>query len=354
MSGNNNREEKENRKAICAGWTILFVVCMAAMLLFAANKTIVIADVSQEQSGLSVNSAQGNQQSEDRELRVSKTYGVEKSFCVPLPKGVKAENVVMENRYIDRELWLYIQGGDAGFYEENAISGDISPVLSGRSEEQEDGILLKICMNQVLEYRSTMEGNNLTIAWFEPEELYEYIVVLDTADGKTEQEREPALQVARQVQKKITLENVRLYLLGSEDRDVTLAERLSFAEEVRTDLYIGIRTAYTDNPETYGICGFYNEEFFIPEFGNVDLADLVTREVTIAAGNRAAGFETAGEESILRSLQMPSAEVSLGYLSNPKEKYLLEQETYREKLADGIVSAVSKATDALKNKENIN
>ena len=104
MSGNNNREEKENRKAICAGWTILFVVCMAAMLLFAANKTIVIADVSHEQSGLSVNSAQGKQQSEDRELRVSKTYGVEKSFCVPLPKGVKAENVVMENRYIDREL----------------------------------------------------------------------------------------------------------------------------------------------------------------------------------------------------------------------------------------------------------
>ena len=354
MSGKNDREKKENMKAICAGWTIFFALCMSVMLIFAANKTIVIADVSQEQSGLPTNPVQGNLISEDRELRVSKTYGVEKSFCVPLPKGVKAEYVIMENRYIDRELRLYIQGGDARFYEENAVSGDISPVLSGRSEEQEDGVLLKICMNRILEYKSTMEGNSLTIAWFEPDELYEYIVVLDAADGETQKEKELTFQVARQVQKKFAPEDVRLYLIGAEDRNVTLDDRVSLAEEVQADLYIGICVAFSDHPEAYGICGFYNEEYFIPEFGNVDLSDLLTREVTIASGNRAVGLETSGEDSILRKLRMPAAEISLGYLSNPKEEYLLGQETYREKLADGVVNAVSKAIDALKDAKNTN
>lgn len=353
MNGNSDNGKKENMKAICVGWTVFFSVCMAVMLLFAANKTIVIADVSQEQAGLSVNPVQSDNVTRGRELRVSKTYGVEKSFCVPLPKGVKAENVVMENRYMNRELWLYIQGGDAQFYEENVISGDISPVLSGMSEEQEDGILLKICMNRVLEYRSTMEGNELTIAWYEPDELYEYVVVLDAAGGADEREKELTLQVARLVQKKFSVENVRLYLIGAEDADVSFNDRAGFAEEVNTDLYVGLRAALGENSEAYGIFGIYNEDYFIPDFGNVDLADLVTRKVTIASGNRAVGLEAAAEESILKKMRMPATEISLGYLSNPKEEYLLGQETYREKLADGIVSALSEAVDVLETAQNI-
>lgn len=352
MSENGDNRKKENMKVICVAWTVFFAVCMAVMLLFAANKTIVIADVSQEQSGLSVNSVQSDTVSRNRELRVSKTYGVQKSFCVPLPKGVKAENVVMENRYVDRELWLYIQGGEAQFYEENVISGDVSPVLSGMSEEKEDGILLKICMNRVLEYRSTMEGNELTIAWYEPDELYEYVVVLDAAGSEDEREKELTLQVARQVQKKFSMENVRLYLIGGEDAVVSLDDRAGLAEEVNADLYIGLRAAWGENSEAYGIFGIYNEDYFIPDFGNVDLADLITREVTIASGNRAVGLEAATEESILKNMRMPAAEISLGYLSNPKEEYLLGQEIYREKLADGIVSALSKAMDMLGTAEN--
>lgn len=354
MSG--GRKGKENMKAVCAVWTVLCTACMAVMLLFASGKTIVIADVSQDQSGLSVAPVQPEGASGDRELRVSRNYGVEGSFRVPLPKGIKAENVVMENRYMDRELWLYIQGGDTGFYEENVISGDTSPVLSGRSGEQEDGILLKFSMDRVLEYRSTMEGNTLTIAWYEPEELYDCIVVLDAAGGGSDEgigdygllEKDLTLQVARQVQKKFALQNVRLYLTRTEDTEASPADRAGLADEVGADLYIRLCASASENPEAYGITGIYNEEYFIPGFGNADLADIVTRETTIAASNRAVGLEKAGEDSILRSLRMPAAEISLGYLSNPREEYLLEQESYQEKLADGIVTAIEEAVDTWK------
>lgn len=358
MSGGNEKKRKENMKAVCAVWTALCAACMTVMLLFASNKTIVIADVSQEQSGLAVTPAEPGQDIPDRELQVSKTYGVEGSFCVPLPKGVRAENVVIDNRYMDRELWLYIQGGETQFYEENVISGDISPVLSGQSEEQKDGILLKLQMNRVLEYKSTMEGNTLTIAWYEPDDLYEYIVVLDAAGGSETgnadyelAEKDLTLQVAKQVQKKFAVENVRLYLTRAEDTDISVHDRISLAEEVGADLYIRLCAAVGESPEAYGISGIYNEEYFIPGFGNADLADILTREVTIAASNRAVGLEKAGEESILRILWMPAAEVSLGYLSNPQEEYLLGQESYQEKLADGIVNAISRAVDALKTAE---
>ena len=352
MSEDGRKEKKGNMKANRVVCSLLCTTCISVMLWFASNRTIVIADVSQEQSGLSVNVAQPGKDFPDSEIPMSKTYDVQGSFCVPLPEGVKAENVFMENRYMDRELWLYIQSDDVCFYKENEVGGDISPILWGRSEEQEEGMLLKFGMNHVLEYRSTMEGNELIIAWYEPHELYEYIIVLDPAGGGRESgagvnelwEKDVALQVARQVQRKFALQDVRLYVTRTEDVDVPPEDRIGLANEVNGDLYIRLCTvADPDNAETYGILGFYNEEFFIPDFGNVDLANIAVREVTIASSNRALGLEAADEYSILKGLRMPAAEISLGCLSNPQEGTLLGQESYQEKLAEGIIAAIEQA-----------
>lgn len=351
------RERKgDNLAAACVVWTFVCLTCMAVMLLFAANKSIVIADVSQDPSSLPVNSGQQGETAADRTLLLEENGRMEGSFSVPLPKGIRAENVTMENRYVDRELYLYIQGGGEEFYEENHISGDITPVLSAQCEVQESGILLKIEMSRVLEYRSTMDSSGLTINWYEPGELYDYIVVLDPAWGGTESgivgsglsEKEVTLQVARQIQKQFDLQNVRLYCTRTEDVDMPPEERARLAEETGADLYIRLCAGEdrTDE-EAYGITGFYNEDYYIPGFGNTDLADILTREVTIEASNRAVGLKAAEEGSILELLKIPAAEISLGFLSNPKEAYLLGQESYREKLAAGFISAISKAVEKL-------
>lgn len=360
MSKNSCKNKKENMAVTCVVWTLLCVGSMAVMLSFAAQKTIVIADVSQEQTGLPVSSSQEGESVCDRELVLEKEDDVEKSFRIPLPKGIRAENVTMENRCMERELWLYIQSPEADFYRDNSVSGDLSPVVWGRSEEQEEGILLKFGMNRVLEYRSTLEGNALTIVWFEPKELYDYIVVLDPAGGGSDQglagdelfEKDVALQVARQVQKKFALQNVRLYLTRTEDVTALPEDRLALANEVEADLYLRLCASAGDTSEIYGIRGIYNEEYYIPDFGNLELADAVTRSVTIAAGNRAVGLEAADDESLLKMLRMPSAEVSLGYLTNPQECWLMGQESYQEQLAEGILNAVSEAIQALRDKES--
>ena len=354
-SGKGREQKGDSLVTACVVWTFVFVTCMAVMLLFAANKTIVIADASQDPSSLPVNTGQQGETA-DRSLVLEGNNKMRGAFRVPLPKGIRAENVTMENRYVDRELYLFIQGGGEEFYEENRISGDITPVLSAQSEVQEGGILLKIKMSRVLEYRSTMDGSGLTINWYEPGEVYDYIVVLDPAWGGSEtgisgnglQEKEVTLQVARQIQKQFDLQNVRLYCTRTEDVEMPLSERALLAEEVGADLYVRLCAGEDDtDEETYGITGFYNEDYYIPGFGNTDLADILTREVTIAASNRAVELKPAAEESMLKLLKVPAAEISLGFLSNPKEAYLLGQESYQEKLAAGFISAISKAEENL-------
>ncbi len=345
-------------------WTALCAASMAVMLLFAGNKTIVIADGYREQTSIAVTAETPENAPEaarqNRELLFGQTEGMSGRFNIPLPRNVKAENVVVENHYMSRELWVYIQCEDTAYYEENALWGDVSEVESGSFELQNDGLLLKLRMDRILEYKTTMDGSVLTIAVSEPHETYAFTVVLDpegggvdrgAAGGETE-EKELTLQVAKLVQKKLALPDVRLYLTRNEDTEVSEQERLWLTEEVKADLYIRIGAEYDgENPENYGIQSSYNDEYYLPGFGNVNLADVVTKEVTIAAGNRALGLYSAPEDSILKAVRTCGTRISLGYLSNPTESVLLSQETYREKLADGIVAAIGEACEELRAQE---
>ncbi|MFQ8980292.1 MAG: N-acetylmuramoyl-L-alanine amidase [Waltera sp.] len=91
----------------------------------------------------------------------------------------------------------------------------------------------------------------------------------------------------------------------------------------------------------HGIRAEYNDEYYLPDFGNVQWADCVTRQVTVASSNRAIGLFPAEEDDILWQLKIPAARISLGYVTNSSERQLLEQESYQKKLAEGIAEAIS-------------
>lgn len=338
---------KDNMGVTYFVWTLMCIVCMAVMLIFASRKTIVIEDTTQIHADSGTEKAAAETESS---LTLRKSFGVEGSFCIPLPKGMRAENVVIENRYLEKELCLHLDGDVMDFYENSEISGDISPVLKGTVQKQKDGTFVTLKMNQIYEFKSTLEANSLTIVWYEPREVYQHIVVLDpiytAEESQMTQETtdDISLRVAKAVLNKVNDQGVKLYLTRLEHQGTTNENVLDILDEVDADFYIRISLARDESQASYGIQGIYNEEYFIPEFGNPELADLLTKEVTLAASNRALGLEQADAGSILKQVNIPAAEIVLGYLSNPKESYLLQQEDYCEKLAEGIAKALHEAT----------
>jgi len=342
---------KENMFLSFLLWVILSVAAMAAMLHLSANKTIVITDMSQKQAGLTASAVQA-----DYALELQQTENSGGCFVIPLPENVRAEDVIMENRYMEKELWIHIQSEHTQFYGENIISGDTSAILEGRYEIQQDGILLKFTMDSLQEYRSTMNDDFLEVAGCKPKEIYSFIAVIDPVGGGSEnglcsyvyREKELALQIAGLVQKKCTLPDIKLYFTRTEDVEVSAEERTALIRDVDADFYIRIGAA--ENPEEeslYGVQCYYNEEYFIPGFGNVDLADIVTKAVTIAASNRALGLIPAEEDSILKEINIPAVQLSVGYLSNDQERNLLQQEVYLEKVAEGILNAIEESCQRL-------
>ncbi len=348
--------KKENMFITMVLWGILAFVAMAAMLYVTSRKTIVITD-----SVLDSRDMVGNEYVMGAsELILQQKPTDERHICIPLEKGIKAENVVMENRYMERELWIYLQGADKDFYVENSIYGDLTPVQSGYYEVQRSNVVLKLRMDGVLEYRSTMENNVLEIAYYNPDEIYEKIIVVDPMGGGSEygvrvgssSEKKIALQVVKQLQKKSEPENTKIYYTRLEDVEVSYEERLALVEAVDADLFVGIRACEdSEHTDYYGIHGFYNGEYFIPEYGNIQWADILTRNVTVAASNKAVGLTPAKEGSILYDIDIPAAEICVGYLSNGNERALLEQESYQDKLAQGLLNAV-KEFFAIQNTEN--
>ncbi len=337
---------KQNMFATMIFWCLFSLVGIVGMVLAASRKTIVIADASPDVSTVSVAEELAVESGSPFDLQAK---GMERVINIPLEKGTKAESVVIENHYMKRELWIHILDATIGFYQENGGYGNLSYVSDASCDQHDDGVFIKFDMSRVLEYRTTLEDDVLRIAYYEPHELYDLVVVIDPAAGGMDSglsegrtaEKDIVLQVAKNIQNAVTQENIKLYFTRLDDIGVDDEERIWLPEEVKADAFIRLCVAAKqDDPEAYGILGRYNATFFIPGMGNAQLADIVTRNVTISSSNKAVGLEEATRDSILQGISVPATEVSLGYVTNEQESSLLRQDMYVEKLAEGLAKAI--------------
>jgi N-acetylmuramoyl-L-alanine amidase len=290
---------------------------------------------------------------------------------IPLTNVVRADQIVVENRYMDNALWIYIGLGEtqvsaSAFYHANPILGEKTTAFSGTVEMQGDSLLLKFQLDDIYECQTRLEQNYLLVELLDPKEVYDRIIVIDPAWGGEETgayayglaEKDVTLGIARKVKEKLDIGQIKAYYTRLDDTAVSLEERVRTVEEVHADFVISIRAvADEEDPQHYGTGCYYNGSFFIPYFGNTQLADLLEREVVTAISGRADGLwaiETGmqtGEDDFLARLKIPAAQVSIGFLSNSQENQLLRQDVYQDKAAEGIVSAIQKAYDALKGEE---
>ncbi len=157
--------------------------------------------------------------------------------------------------------------------------------------------------------------------------------------------KEITLEITEKVRELLDGSDIRVYCTRTDDRALTDEERLGFADELGADMLISVRTgADESNSRVFGIQTFYNDTYFIPYFGNVELADLLERNVVTAVSGKANGlFTVEPEDTLLLAAQMPTAAIEAGYLTNEEEAALLSEEEYRDRLAGGIADAIRAA-----------
>lgn len=159
-----------------------------------------------------------------------------------------------------------------------------------------------------------------------------------------------------------------VYLTRTNDVEVTLADRVSFAEKVRADLFLslhfnsafprkefmGLETycltpqglpsnltrGYEDDPTSVFPNNHYDEE-------NFRLAANLHRELLRATGGKDRGIRRARFLSVLRGQQRPAVLLEGGYLSNPEEAALIATPSFRQKLAEAVARGLIAGTTTL-------
>lgn len=353
--------EKKMKIWITISYVLFAIISMTGMLYYSATKEIVIVDVAQDQlawdSSVQYETAQKMEsESVETEKLLHFQEGNENTnyLCIPLAQNIMSEQVHIENYYMEKEMRVYIEGVEEQFYETEAISGNIQNILKGTYDTVKGSVLLTFQLADVFEYRSVLEENCLYIELVIPKEMYEKIVVVDVGHGGEDQgfvteeitEKDLTLDIAKKLKEKLDNTDVKVYYTRMEDKNVPDEDRVAIANRVKADMLISIHGAWMDDSKIYGTQTIYNEAFFIPGFGSVELADLLEREVVTSISGKGLGLVAAEDDNIvIRNATVPAAMIQVGCLSNAQEIVLFQKDSYIDRIATGIYDAIMKAYD---------
>lgn len=326
---------------------VFFIIAMTGMFYYDANKIIVIAD-----SSASVPSSEGVTDSgfiTQYQLLMKSNNTGRNQFVIPLEDTIMAEDVQIQNHYVENELWIGLNGATNEFYSREYVTGNLESVSDGGYDIVDDVLWIKLAMKDTYEFESTMNNGKLTIKTANPKDVYDKIVVIDAGHGGEDKghingrlcEKDIALEILLLLQEKLSGSDIKVYYTRTEDTSVDSEKRVHLANGVNADMLISIHTSFAEEMALSGVTTVYNGKYFIQDFDSIDLADKLERSVASATGAKANGLiEATDEELLVNKATVPVAQINVGYVSNEEESILLNEREYQKMIADGIYAAI--------------
>ncbi|MBO4456584.1 MAG: N-acetylmuramoyl-L-alanine amidase [Butyrivibrio sp.] len=340
-----NKEEMR-RVAVKAG--VFGVLSIALMLHRSATKHILISDAAETR-------VIGNNRGDSFNLLIKKSDTADQKgkLIIPLAKSVSSDNIMLEDRYADHELLIYIDGREAGFYYDNeVISGtDVVDSAVCYTENDSGSVCLSFKLNDFYVNESSLtENSTIEVEFAKPKDMYDKIVVIDPeTDGSSGNdsvvsEKDVTLDVAlrlRKLAEKDDENKIKFFFTHMTDADVSDEEKETVIKESCADMMIKIAASQSSDESRSGIETYYNGTFFIRDLSNVRFADIVERNCSYKTGNTALGiYECDENDTLLQNSGVPSARICVGYLTGKEDADKLANGSYRQKAAEGIYQAI--------------
>ncbi len=199
----------------------------------------------------------------------------------------------------------------------------------------------------------------------------EHVLVLDPGHGGNKTgtisvrdgrpEKDFTLDWARRIQTLLSTNGWTVWLTRTNDADISLSNRVSFAETHHADLFIslhfnssapdkkqsGIETfclTPTGMPSTLtrGYSDLWTDHYPNNRFDNENLQLAVRLHTALvrASGEEDRGVRRARFMTVLQGEQCPAVLIEGGFLSNPHEAAKIESAEFRQKLAEAVADAL--------------
>jgi N-acetylmuramoyl-L-alanine amidase len=186
-------------------------------------------------------------------------------------------------------------------------------------------------------------------------------VVVDAGHGGTNpgaigvnglEEKHANLDIAYKLQQELVRRGYEAVLSRTDDRDMSLEERVRFTNAQKADLFVSVHANFYDNPAVRGSMVLYYDSRYpqakypaseamtrlSPE--SMKLAQSVLDQLVAHAGTENRGLLPSAAY-VIRSGQVPSILVETAFLSNAKDAAMLADDAARRKMAIGIAEGIA-------------
>ncbi|MBP3273789.1 MAG: N-acetylmuramoyl-L-alanine amidase [Butyrivibrio sp.] len=287
--------------------------------------------------------------------------GKEDALIIPLPKSVSSDNIVLEDRYIDHELSIYIDSREEGFYLDNPVVTSL-PLLESAvciNENDTGSVCLDFKLDDLYVNESALtENSTIEVRFFKPKDKFEHVVVVDPAGGGKDtgdlgngySEKDVALDTAlllKTAADKDTEHNIKLYFTRLSDMDTSLEKRKALIEDSGADLFVELSCDGVQDEAYNGMAIYYNDKFFLRRLSNAEFADVLLQGYASENTLEVLGVFPEKEDGILGLCPVPAARISLGNVYGQQDKDRLSDESYKSKAAEGIYDGILEAFEVM-------
>ncbi len=221
-----------------------------------------------------------------------------------------------------------------------------------------NGLLtITLVRNADVTEEAQQEGNAIKITRVKTGNNSDYFILIDPGHGgtdpggcdfsKTYCEKDLILPVQRSLERKLlNLGYIVKKTNDTVDSYINVRDRAEMANQLKPDILVSLHANTAPSASAKGIEVLYCSEDKNPnkEPGQAKIAQIFTEEILRTTGTDAREIKNRPEIIVVGKTNMSAVLVEMGFLTNPRDLALLKDQSYLEKIVDGIVAAIDRFT----------
>lgn len=247
-------------------------------------------------------------------------------FVLPLTQSVSRDHISIREEFVRDKLVITLKGAAACVETGSQVISDSDIMEAVGIYRQQEDIVLELYCKDAYAYELTQEQNSLTVSFAPLRDKYDIISVIYIDSKEQNRLSGQDMQALNKLADKYGMKIFASYQMQD---DYTQQEIIDFADHIHADMVLGVsveQSAEHEKVET--IC---NSEYFIPDFGSVELAAIMTDSMCRIYGTGTAGIAEADEKCPLVSdATIPSALTIYYTTRNESERPELEYDLNRK------------------------
>lgn len=274
-----------------------------------------------------------------RNFRVSIVDEPGAKLVIPFQTQTQKSNITVCEEFTHNKLVVTLKGGTTYIEEGSVLTSDSAWMEAVGVYRQNEDIVIEVYCHDACGYQTVYENGVLTVSFLPLREQYENCIVVYTPwSNRNNIHRNEWNQAIQRMQEEY---QIKIFSTIAMQEEYTAQEVIEFANRVHANMVIGMELVDSQDTQVVTVC---NPDYFIPVFGNVELAALQEQEFAQKTGLTVMGIRSVEEEqSWLKQSGVPTA-LTQFYVSLD-QKSVEQNYNLNQKMMEALGGIIKRVTE---------